>query len=125
MSAYFPPRQLPRRFQLVLASFLQHPALPFANVITEESIDRAMSSCVAAVAREAVLLVAWNFETPPRPEDQGGVKEKPCSRSSRILREAAIGNAPPVASGRLGGHVPAQPTRSATKSAMSAFRSPP
>ena len=92
MSAYFPPRQLPRRFQLVLASFLQHPALPFANVITEESIDRAMTeeqvsfgedeeavftpaitlwaflsqvlfkgeqrSCVAAVARVAVLLVA-------------------------------------------------------------------
>lgn len=92
MSLYGPSRQLPRRFRLVLASFLQRPGLAFADVITEESIDRAFAgepasfgddaeavftpaitlwaflsqvlfkgeqrSCVAAVARVAVLLVA-------------------------------------------------------------------
>lgn len=43
MSVYTAAQRLPRRFRLVLASFLQHPGLPFADVITEESIDRAMA----------------------------------------------------------------------------------
>ena len=32
-------RLLPRRFRLVLASFLQRPGLPFADTLTEESIQ--------------------------------------------------------------------------------------
>lgn len=85
-------RLLPRRFRLVLASFLQRPGLPFADALTEESIEAAFDdegvsfaadddsvytpavtlwaflsqvlfkgeqrSCVAAVARVVVLLVA-------------------------------------------------------------------
>ncbi|MFQ5464221.1 MAG: IS4 family transposase [Phycisphaerae bacterium] len=35
------PHSLPQRFRLVLASFLQRPGLPFADVITEESIQTA------------------------------------------------------------------------------------
>ena len=92
MSLYASSRLLPRRFRLVLASFLQRPGLPFADAITEESIQAAFDaeavsfageddavyapaitlwaflsqvlfkgeqrSCVAAVARVAVLLVA-------------------------------------------------------------------
>jgi hypothetical protein len=92
MSFYQPARLLPRRFRLVLASFLQHAGLPFAEVISEESIRQAFDgekvwfandeeavytpaitlwaflsqtlfkgeqgSCLAAVARVVVLLVA-------------------------------------------------------------------
>ena len=92
MSFYGKARLLPRRFRLVLASFLQRPGLPFADALPEESIQRAFDaenasfaddqeavytpaitlwaflsqvlfkgeqrSCVAAVARVAVLLVA-------------------------------------------------------------------
>ena len=41
MSFYRSSRLLPRRFRLVLASFLQRPGLPFADVISEESIQTA------------------------------------------------------------------------------------
>ena len=41
MSFYQPSRVLPRRFRLVLASFLQWPSLPFADVISEASIQTA------------------------------------------------------------------------------------
>ena len=92
MSFYRTPCLLPRRFGLLLASFLQRPGLPFADVLPEEAIQRAfddegasfaddqeaidtppvtlwaflsqvlfkgeLRSCVAAVARVAVLLVA-------------------------------------------------------------------
>ena len=85
-------RRLPRPFRLILASFLQRPGLPFADVLTEESIQAAFDedgasfadgddtiytpaitlwaflsqvlfkdeqrSCVAAVSRVIVLLVA-------------------------------------------------------------------
>lgn len=85
-------RRLPRPFRLILTSFLQRPGLPFAEVITEASIQEAFDreggafaedpdsvytpaitlwaflsqvlfkgeqrSCVAAVARVVVLLVA-------------------------------------------------------------------
>lgn len=83
---------LPKRFRLVLASFLQRPGLPFADALAEEAIQKAFDdeeagfaadeeavytppitlwaflsqvlfkdeqrSCVAAVARVVVLLVA-------------------------------------------------------------------
>ena len=96
MSSYRSSPTLPRRFRLVLASFLQQPGLPFADVITEESIQAAFDeekvsfgddddsvytpaitlwaflsqvlfkdehrSCVAAVARVAVLLIALHRE---------------------------------------------------------------
>ncbi len=92
MSFYGKAGLLPRRFRLVLASFLQRPGLPFADALGEEAIQKAFDdedasfaddqeavytpaitlwaflsqvlfkgeqrSCVAAVARVAVLLVA-------------------------------------------------------------------
>jgi len=110
-------RLLPKRFRLILASFLQRPGLPFADAITEESIQSAFDaegvsfaadddnvytpaltlwaflsqvlfkgehrSCVAAVARVVVLLVA--------------LEREPCStntgaycRARAKLSEAAI-----------------------------------
>lgn len=96
MSFYRSSPALPRRFRLVLASFLQQPDLPFADVITEESIQAVFDeeevsfgddedsvytpaitlwaflsqvlfkgehrSCVAAVARVTVLLIALHRE---------------------------------------------------------------
>jgi hypothetical protein len=41
MSFFGSSQRLPRRFQLVLASFLNRPGLPFADVITETSIQKA------------------------------------------------------------------------------------
>ncbi len=41
MSFYTPARFLPKRFRLVLASFLQRPGLPFADALTEEAIHQA------------------------------------------------------------------------------------
>jgi len=41
MFSYGKTSLLPRRFRLVLASFLDHPGLPFADAVTEETIDRA------------------------------------------------------------------------------------
>ena len=92
MSFYKQSRWLPHRFRLVLASFLGRADLPFADVLSERSIETAFDdggisfapdedavytpaitlwaflsqvlfkdehrSCVAAVARVAVLLVA-------------------------------------------------------------------
>lgn len=96
MSFYGPSRSLPRQFRLVLTSFLQRPGLPFADALSEESIQTAFDdenglfaddeeaiytpaitlwaflsqvlfkdeqrSCVAAVARVVVLLVALKRE---------------------------------------------------------------
>jgi hypothetical protein len=117
MSSYQSSRPLPRPFRLILTSFLQRPGLPFADVITEESIQAAFDeqavsfgddddsvytpaitlwaflsqvlfkdehrSCVAAVARIAVLLIA--------------LKREPCSsntgaycRARAKLSETAI-----------------------------------
>jgi putative transposase len=89
---------LPRRFRVVLASFLQQPGLPFADVLPEERIQAAFDdeevafaqdedaiytpsialwallsqmlfkqeqrSCVAAVSRVIVLLVALGQKSP-------------------------------------------------------------
>ena len=92
MSLYRQSRSLPRRFRLVLTSFLHRSDLPFADALPEEAIDKAFDeqgasfadeedavytpavtlwaflsqvlfkseqrSCVAAVARVGVLLIA-------------------------------------------------------------------
>ena len=92
MSFYKRSRTLPKRFRLILASFLQRPGLPFADALPEEAIQKAFDdeeasfgdeksavytpavtlwaflsqvlfkgeqrSCVAAVARVVVLLIA-------------------------------------------------------------------
>ena len=92
MSFYRQARSLPKRFRLVLVSFLQRPGLPFADALAEEAIQKAFDdegagfadgeeavytpaitlwaflsqvlfkdeqrSCVAAVARVIVLLLA-------------------------------------------------------------------
>ena len=39
MSLYQGRQSLPRRFRLVLSSFLQKPSLPFAGVLREEEIQ--------------------------------------------------------------------------------------
>jgi len=41
MSFYGKSPLLPRRFRLLLASFLQRPGLPFADVLSEEVIQKA------------------------------------------------------------------------------------
>ena len=41
MSFYGPSRSLPRQFRLVLTSFLQRPGLPFADALSEDSIQTA------------------------------------------------------------------------------------
>lgn len=110
-------RRLPRAFRLILASFLQRPGLPFANVFTEESIQAAFDdegvsfadgddtvytpaitlwaflsqvlfkdeqrSCVAAVSRVIVLLVA--LERGPCSSNTGAY-----CRARAKLSEAAI-----------------------------------
>jgi len=110
-------RLLPRRFRLILASFLQRPGLPFADALTEESIQSAFDaegvsfaadddniytpaltlwaflsqvlfkgehrSCVAAVARVMVLLVA--LERGPCSTNTGAY-----CRARAKLSEAAI-----------------------------------
>ena len=96
MLFYKQARSLPKRFRLVLVSFLQRPGLPFADALTEKAIHKAFDdegasfaedkeavytpaitlwaflsqvlfkdeqrSCVAAVARVIVLLVALERE---------------------------------------------------------------
>ena len=108
----------PASFRLLLASFLQRPGLPFANVLSEATIQRTFDeegasfaadddqavytpavtlwaflsqvlfkdeqrSCVAAVARVAVLLVA--LERGPCSNNTGAY-----CRARRKLREAVI-----------------------------------
>ena len=102
MSFYQQSRSVHKRFRLILASFLQRPDLPFADVLAEQAIEKAFDdedatfaedqdavftlavtlwaflsqvlfkdeyrSCVAAVARVAVLLVA--LERGPFPATQ-------------------------------------------------------
>ena len=66
MSFYTPARFLPKRFRLVLASFLQRPGLPFADALTEEAIHKAFDDEGADFAddQEAVYTPAmtlWAF----------------------------------------------------------------
>jgi len=52
MSFYKHARTLPRRFRLVLASFLQRPGLPFADVLSEDAIQKAFETEDATFADE-------------------------------------------------------------------------
>ena len=122
MSLYSQSRSLTRRFRLVLASFLQHPDLPFADVLSEQSIEKAFDdedasfaedddavytpavtlwaflsqvlfkdehrSCVAAVARVAVLLTALNRE--PCSGSTGAYCRARGKLSEKVIRQLAV-----------------------------------
>jgi len=66
MSLYKQTRSLPKRFRLVLASFLQRPGLPFADALTEEAIHKAFDDEDATFAddEDAVYtppITLWAF----------------------------------------------------------------
>ena len=122
MSFYRQSRLLPRRFRLVPASFLERPGLPFANAITEASIQTAFGdedvcfandadavytpeitlwaflsqvlfkdehrSCIAAVARVAVLLVA--LERGPCSGNTGAYCRARAKLSETVIRRLAV-----------------------------------
>ena len=52
MSFYRQLRSLPKRFRLILASFLQQPGLPFADALPEEAIQAAFDDENASFAGE-------------------------------------------------------------------------
>jgi hypothetical protein len=122
MSFYKESHVLPRRFRLLLASFLQHPGLPFAETLPEEVIQQAFEdqgasfaededavytpaitlwaflsqvlfkdeqrSCVAAVARVMVLLVAW--QRPRCSSNTGAYCRARCKLSEPIIRQLTL-----------------------------------
>jgi putative transposase len=51
MSFYSSCRALPRHFRVVLSSFMQHGGLPFAEVLPEETIERAFADADAEFAK--------------------------------------------------------------------------
>jgi len=51
MSFYSSCRALPQRFRVVLSSFMQHTGLPFADVLPEETIERAFADADAEFAK--------------------------------------------------------------------------
>ena len=122
MSFYKDSRALPRRFRLVLTSFLQRPALPFADALPEDAIEKAFDdedanfaddqdavytpavtlwaflsqvlfkdehrSCVAAVARVAVLLVF--LERGPCSTNTGAYCRARGKLSEKVIRQITI-----------------------------------
>ncbi len=122
MSFYRRVRSLPKRFRLVLVSFLQRPGLPFADALTEEAIHKAFDdegasfaedeeavytpaitlwaflsqvlfkdeqrSCVAAVARVIVLLVA--LERGPCSSNTGAYCRARSKLSETVIRRLAV-----------------------------------
>ena len=50
MSFYHKTDSLPRRFRLILASFLQRPGLAFVDVVSEQSINRAFEEAGVSFA---------------------------------------------------------------------------
>ncbi len=122
MSLYRHSRELPRRFRLILASFLQRPDLPFTDVLSEQAIEKAFDdedatfaededvvftpavtlwaflsqvlfkdehrSCVAAVARVAVLLVA--LERGPCSTNTGAYCRARGKLSEKVIRQLTI-----------------------------------
>ena len=52
MSFYKQARSLPKRFRLVLVSFLQRPGLPFADALTEKAIHKAFDDEGASFAED-------------------------------------------------------------------------
>jgi putative transposase len=123
MSFHPPPRLLPGRFRLVLASFLQQPGLPFSDVLSEETIQKTFDdedasfahdedavytpavtlwaflsqvlfkgeqrSCVAAVARIVVLLVA--LERGSCSGNTGAYCRARARLSERVIRRLTVG----------------------------------
>jgi hypothetical protein len=117
-----PPRLLPRRFRLILASFLHRPGLPFADAISEETIQAAFEdedacfagdedavytpaitlwaflsqvlfkgehrSCVTAVARVIVLLVALKRD--PCSANTGAYCRARARLSEKVLRRLVV-----------------------------------
>ena len=122
MPFYRQSRSLPRHFRLILASFLQRPDLPFADVLPEDAIKKAFNdekatfaddedalytppvtlwaflsqvlfkdehrSCVAAVARVAVLLVA--LERSPCSTNTGAYCRARGKLSEKVIRQLTI-----------------------------------
>ncbi|GMQ90562.1 MAG: IS4 family transposase [Gammaproteobacteria bacterium] len=122
MSFYRHARALPRRFRLILASFLQRPGLPFADVLEEDAIQKTFDdeeatfaddedavytpaitmwaflsqvlfkdehrSCVAAVARVVVLLVA--LERGPCSTNTGAYCRARGKLSEKVIRRLTI-----------------------------------
>jgi len=122
MSFYRQARTLPKRFRLVLASFLQRPGLPFADALAEEAIQKAFDdedagfaddeeavytppitlwaflsqvlfkdeqrSCVAAVVRVVVLLVA--LKRGPCSSNTGAYCRARGKLSEKVIRQIAI-----------------------------------
>lgn len=121
MSFYQTGRSLPRRFRLVLASFLQASDLPFSDALTEEEISEAFEeeaswfsqeegdiftppltlwaflsqvlykgeqrSCLAAVSRVIVLLVALGRE--PCANNSGGYCKARAKLPETVLQRLA------------------------------------
>ena len=122
MPFYQQSRSLPKRFRLILASFLQRPDLPFADVLPEQAIEKAFDdedatfaededavftpavtlwaflsqvlfknehrSCVAAVVRVAVLLVA--LERGPCSSNTGAYCRARGKLSEKVIRQITI-----------------------------------
>ena len=122
MSFYQQSRSLPKRFRLILASFLQRPDLPFADVLPEQAIEKVFDdedatfaadedaiftpavtlwaflsqvlfkdehrSCIAAVARVAVLLVA--LERGPCSSNTGAYCRARGKLSEKVIRQITI-----------------------------------
>ena len=125
MPFYKQARCLPKRFRLVLASFLQRPGLPFADSLAEEAIQKAFDdedagfvddeeavytppitlwaflsqvlfkdeqrSCVAAVARVVVLLVA--LERGPCSSNTGAYCRARGKLSQTVIRQLTTDSA--------------------------------
>ena len=122
MSFYRRSHSLPKRFRLILASFLQRPDLPFADALPEDAIHKAFDeegaafaddqdavytpaitlwaflsqvlfkdeqrSCVAAVARVVVLLVA--LERSPCSNNTGAYCRARGKLSEKAVHRLAI-----------------------------------
>ena len=122
MRFYRQSRLLPKQFRLILASFLQRPDLPFADVLPEDAIEKAFDdedatfaededaiftpavtlwaflsqvlfkdehrSCVAAVVRVAVLLVA--LERGPCSSNTGAYCRARGKLSEKVIRQITI-----------------------------------
>ena len=82
MSVNGQSRLLPRRFRLVLASFLQRPGLPFADALTEE-VERGAAR--VAVGEEAGLLPAAGMRWARRPNPEAWYPDALISRVSTAL----------------------------------------
>ena len=123
MSLYQQSCSLSRRFRLILVSFLQRPDLPFSDVLSERSIEKAFDdedaafaedddavftpavtlwaflsqvlfkdehrSCVAAVARVAVLLTV--LSRGPCSSNTGAYCRARGKLSEKVIRQITIG----------------------------------